>query len=228
MWRYVGHNAAVMGFNPVQWVWVMRDNLFRELSDYWPCVYSSYRCDATANDVSNNVDGLTMRMISDEMYNGRFLQIDGVRIPVIIDDCIPEDTNTTNANVPNPCFASDIYLLPMTVRGGYRSTYMEYFNFNGPNGVSDALAAGFATDEIMVSDGGRFLWTKRRTITCMDWQALTKLRLRLLTPMLAGRLQNVVYCPLQHFRDPLASQPYFVNGGNTTGTNSPYYADRAQ
>lgn len=224
IYRYVKHNAEVMRFMPVQWVWVMPDSLFRELSDYWPCVYSSYRCNATGNDLNNNTDALVMRQMSDAMYNGRYLQIDGVRIPVVVDDCMPVDTNTTNANVPNPCMAADIYLLPMVVRGGQRVTYVEYFDFNGPMGVQEALAAGFATDEVMVSDGGRFLLTKSRTYVCMQWQALTKLRLRLLTPQLSGRLQNVVWCPLQAFRQPFPNQPYNIDGGNTTGSWDPYYS----
>jgi hypothetical protein len=106
-------------------------------------------------------------------------------------------------------------------------TYFEYFDFNGPNGVSEAVAAGWASSDIMVADGGRFLITKSRTYTCMQWEALTKLRLRLLTPFLSGRLQNVLWCPLQPTRGALSTSAYFVNGGNETGSyNSPYYSDR--
>jgi hypothetical protein len=227
MYRYVLFNAQRMGFMPVNWAWVMPDSLFRTLTDYWPCVYASYRCNATDNDLSNSTDALQMRQMSDQMYTGHYLLIDGVRVPVVTDDCMPIDTNTTDANVPNPCMASDIYLIPFTVQGGRPVTYFEYFDFNGPNGVSEAVAAGWASSDIMVADGGRFLITKSRTYTCMQWEALIKLRLRLLTPMLSGRIQNVLYCPLQMTRQPFPDQNYFVDGGNETRTyNSPYYSDR--
>lgn len=224
MYRYVKFNAERMRFMPVQWVWSMPDSLFRTLTDYWPCVYASFRCGATGNDLSNNTDALRMREMSDAMYNGNYLTIDGVKIPVVTDDCMPIDTNTTDASVPNPCMASDIYLVPLTVLGGRPVTYMEYFDFNGPNGVAEAVAAGWASNDVMVADGGRFLITKSRTYTCMQWEVLTKLRLRALTPMLAGRLQNVVWCPLQMTRQPFPNDSYFSNGGNTTGDHDPYYS----
>jgi hypothetical protein len=223
MWRDLKHRASTMGMNPVQWALVMRANLFRELTDYWPCVYASHRCDATTNQLSNNTDAMMMRQMSDQMYNGMYLILDGERVPVVIDDAIEEDTNVNNGNVPAGSFASDVYFIPLTVTGGYRVTFMEYFNFNGPNGVAQALELGFATNEIMVSDGGRFLWTKSREKVCIKWEALTNLRLRLLTPFLAGRLQNVLYSPLIHFRDAFAAFPYHSNGGNQTANNDPYY-----
>jgi hypothetical protein len=51
--------------------------------------------------------------------------------------------------------------------------------------------------------------------------AKTEPRLILRTPQLAGRLQNVVYVPLQHADDPLPSQDYHVNGGVSTGRPFP-------
>ena len=51
-------------------------------------------------------------------------------------------------------------------------------------------------------------------------------RLRLLTPHLAGRIQNVVWTPLQAFREPFHDQSYFIDGGLTTGDNLQYsYSD---
>ena len=130
VYRYVKHNAVTMGFMPVQWAWVMNDSLFRKISDYWPCVYASFRCNASANDVSNNVDGMKQHTMADEMYNGRYLLIDGVRIPVIIDDAIPVEENGDAGSVlPSGTFASDIYLLPFTVKGGQQVLFVEYFDY---------------------------------------------------------------------------------------------------
>ncbi len=64
--------------------------------------------------------------------------IDGERIDVILDDGINEDTPTTNANVTEGCFASDIYLIPMSVVGGRAVTFLEYFDYTNPS-ISTAL-----------------------------------------------------------------------------------------
>jgi hypothetical protein len=33
-----------MGLNPVKWVIAMRETLFYELTEGWPCNYMTYRC----------------------------------------------------------------------------------------------------------------------------------------------------------------------------------------
>lgn len=221
IYRYVKHNAEQMGFMPVQWAWVIKDSLFRTLTDYWPCVYASGRCAANNLQVSNNTNAMDMVTMADAMYTGRYLLIDGERIPVVVDDCIPYDSAAENANLIPGQFASDIYLIPMTVRGSRAVTYMEYFDFSATNGVMQAIADGHLTNEYW-TDGGRYLWTFSRTNWCVNWKAKIEPRLRLDTPHLAGRLQNVVWQPLQMLREPLNDQHYFVDGGNTYRSNAPY------
>lgn len=222
MWRHVNNTARRMNMMPVQWAWVMQDALFHELTDYWPCVYGAYRCNATNNDVSNSVDALTTRMMSDEFYQGKYLLIDGVRIPVITDDAIPQQWNEDDARVPNMGFASDIYLLPFTVKGGVRSIYFEYFDYSGPNAaMSEAIRGNLGN--FFWTDAGRFLWYFQQTRTCVDWTAIIEPRLRLLTPHLAGRIESVVAQPLLMPRGPFVDDNYFVDGGNTSTSGiAPY------
>lgn len=220
IWRFVNHNARTMGFDPVTWAWVMRADLFQQLVDYWPCVYATYRCAGSAGN-PNGTDALTMRQMSNDMANGLYLKIDNREIPVILDDFIPEDTSTTNANVPEASFASDIYLLPLTVRGGIQVSFYEYFDYTAPNAALRAIQDG-RLNNFWTSDGGKFLWTHNQTNWCVAWLAKIEPRLRLLTPHLAGRLQNVMYSPLQHFREPDPEGPYFVDGGNEDGDWAPY------
>jgi hypothetical protein len=222
IYRYVKHNARTMGFDPVEWAFVMRGDLFQQLSDYWPCVYATYRC-AGGTNTPNVTMGLEMRQLANDMANGYYLKLDNVNVPVIIDDFIPEATSTTNANVPEASFASDIYLLPLSVRGGIATLFYEYFDFGGPNAAMQAVQDG-RLGTFWTSDGGKFLWTLNQTNWCVAWLAKIEPRLRLLTPHLAGRLQHVMYSPLQHFREPDPAGPYFVDGGNTTGSWSPYYS----
>lgn len=224
--RYVRHNAEMMRFMPVQWAFVMKDSLFRKLADYWPCVYASARCNATANDITSNVDGMRMKAMSDEMYINRFLEIDGVRYPVILDDAIPYEYNGVNGDLPSGTFASDIYLLPFTVRGGTRVLFMEFFDYSGGGMVGgtstmQGIADGRLGNEYW-TDGGRWLWTFSRTRWCVNWTAKIEPRLRLLTPHLAARFENIQWTPIQAFREPFPDQQYFVDGGLTTGSNAPY------
>lgn len=223
MWRVVNKNARGMNMMPVQWAFVMTESLFRTVTDLWPCVYASFRCNATTNDLSNSVDALTMRLMSDEQYNGKYLQIDGVRVPVIIDDSMPVQYNKDNAQVDNPCMASDIYLLPFVVKGGVRVLYAEYYDFNAPNAAMSELGQmGGSNSGFMWSDGGKFLWTPRQELWCFSWNAVIRPRLRLLTPHLAARLENVATCPLVMPRQPFAADPYFVDHGNESGNWAQY------
>lgn len=217
LYRFVKHNAIHMGFTPVQWIWVMRGEAWNQIVDVWPLVYASYRGDVinSITNQRNGTDAMAIREMSDNMREGMYLLIDGVRLPVVIDDYLPEATSTTDANVPEASYASDIYLLPMTVRGGYQTLYLEYFNFNGQNAAFQAINDGNLGEQAWTSDAGRFLWTNSHTSHCFAWESVIKPRLILRAPHLAGRLQNVVYSPLQHFRNPHPDDAYFVNGGNT-------------
>lgn len=224
MYRYLNDIASRTGLDPVQWAFVMRRNLFDELADIWPCAYATYRCAVSDSTIGRVlVDGMAQKQMADEIRNGLYLLIDGVRVPVIVDDFLPEDTNTNNANVASGTFASDIYLLPLTVRGGIVSTYFEYFDFAASNGTMQGIMDGRLTP-FYWTDGGRFLFTSRMTGWCVEWWAKIEPRLRLLTPHLAGRLQNVRYAPLDHYREDDPDSGYFFDGGSTSRSNAPYDA----
>lgn len=229
MVRYIDDIAVRTGLDPVQHAFVMRRNAFNELADIWPCAYGTYRC--TSDNVQDPaitqlvVDAGAQRAMAEDIRTGKYLLIDGMRIPVIIDDYIPEESNlTTPGSIANGCFASDIYYLPLSVRGGLVSLFYEYYDFSAANGVMQAIMDGNMTGDYW-TDGGRYMWTKQRTGWCMEWWAMIKPRLRLLTPHLAGRLQNVTYCPAKHYREDDPSSSYFFDGGSTSRTNTQYDAD---
>ncbi|KKM76612.1 hypothetical protein LCGC14_1378340, partial [marine sediment metagenome] len=106
-------------------------------------------------------------------------------------------------------FASDIYLIPMSVVGGRAVTFMEYFDYGNP---SAQAAIG---NMVLARQEGAFLTWPRQTNQCVVWQTKVEPRLVMRTPWLAGRLQNVMYCPLQHTQQPFPDDPYFVDGGRT-------------
>lgn len=214
MLRYLRWNAEQMNFGQVGWVIAMRPALFWELTAAWPCTYLTYRCTAL-NGGQAVIDAADQVRMRDDMRNGQYLMVDGIRFPVVLDTQIHEDTNTTNNRVQSGAFSSDIYILPLTVRGGVPVLYWEFFDFR-----TSMSLLGDST--YYWTDDGKFMWHRRPpTNWCVDWLAKIEPRVILRTPQLAGRLQNVQYMPLQHERDPWTTDPYFVNGGVSTGRTVP-------
>lgn len=213
LYRYLRFNAMRMGLEPVDLRLVMRPNLFYQLVDYWPCAYATNRCSIPASATSN-VDGLVMRQMAAEMRNGQYLLIDNVQVPVVLDDFLPEETG---GSVPSGSFASDIYILPFSA-AGLATLFYEYFDYSTAN----ASIRGTDITNFWTSDGGRFFWTAHQTLWCVYWAARVEPRLRLLTPQLAGRLENVVYAPTVALRDSRPWSSYFVDGGLTSGSWAGY------
>jgi hypothetical protein len=221
MFRYVQFNATRMNMKPVQWVWLMTEQMFREITDIWPCIYASYGCNSSITGEINTISGMEARKQAIDMFNNNYLLIDNIALPVIVDDAIPSVYHDDDSDVPEGCVMNDIYLLPLTVKGNIAATKMEYFDFRAPNAAQDLISLGYSGD-LMWSDNGKYLWTTAHELWCLKWVAVTRPRLRLMTPHLAARLQNVVICPLQHFRQPFADQEYFVDGGNQYFDYLPY------
>lgn len=224
MMRILNRKAEQQGLAPADIRIVMREPLFYELTRYWPCKYNTDACTAAASataTASNNLDAAAQVRFRDEMRNGKFLMIDGRRVPVILDDCIMEENKADNGAIPIGGFASDIYFVPFTARGGtIRTLYWEYYDYR--NDVLPGAGDVRAAPTFFWSDNGVFLWgLKAPDNWCVEVISKTEPRLILRTPQLAGRLQNVVYVPLQHTDDPLPSQDYHVNGGVPTGRPFP-------
>jgi hypothetical protein len=219
MLRSLRNLASRTGLDPVQHVLVMREELFYELTAVWPCNYLTYRCMTMSNTGATYVgdpgDAIAMR---DAMRQGSYIIVDGVQYPVAIDDGMAELTNADNGSIPVGSFASDIVILPMTVQGNKASLFWEYFDFSGPMAAFNGAvqAAMPLVQNFFWTDGGQYIWhMKPPTNWCVQWLGLIEPRVILLTPHLAGRINNIVYTPLLNVRDAYSDQPNYVNGGNT-------------
>lgn len=228
--RQLRYRAVEMGLMPVDFRLVMRWSAFYQLTEVWPCAYSTYRClaaDAGLSAAQPAVnDALRLQEMRNEMRGnwddrtGQYLWIDGIKVPVIIDDTIPETALSAGA------FNSTIYFVPLTVIGGFESLYLEYFNYDSPMGSMAAARELAPGDSFFTTDGGRFLWHKRPpTAYCVQMQVKTEPRLILRTPMLAARLTNVAYTPFQHEDDWSTSSSvyYLLNGGQTSWVAPSYF-----
>ena len=220
MMRILQGKARQQGLGPADIRLVMREPLFYAITEVWPCQYNSYRCTTNPTTVIAGFDSLQAIAMRAAMRMGQYLLIDGRQVPVILDDCIGEENHADNGTIPTGGFASDIYFVPFSARGGtIRTLFWEYYNYS-QDVMPDISGLGGGT--YFWSDGGVFLWgLKPPDNWCLEVISKTEPRLILRTPQLAGRLTNVAYTPLQHTDDPLPSQDYFVNGGVVTGYPSP-------
>jgi hypothetical protein len=208
---YLRYNAERMGLDPVEWVFVMRPELWFTLSEVWPCQYNTSRCATAVIGAGSSVfiDGRENVAQRDAMRAGRYIDVNGNRYRVITDTGIQENTNINDANLLPGQYASSIYMLPLSITGGFPVTYIEHVDYAA--GASDtALLRGL---ERFWTDGGMYSWAVEQVKWCYKLSAKTEWRVVLRTPQLAGRIDLVRYQPLQHLRSPDPSDPYFADGG---------------
>ena len=214
MW-YLEFNAKRMQLGPVKWAIVMTPALWFELSACWPCRYLTNRCQSIAGvDVAviNDEVNVTLR---DQMRDGMFIQINGIKYNVVVDDGIYEHNAANNQNLLPGEYASTIYAVPLTILGGFPVTYRQYLDYRTP--VAAANIAPFQQyRRDFWSDNGIFSWAYDGQLWCYKLGMKTEQRVILRTPQLAGRIDYVKYTPTQHLRSPMPDSDYFMDGGVST------------
>lgn len=217
MWRNLNNNASQMNFGATRWVIVMRKILFHELTDVWPCNYMSFRCIPEVSNVEVSVSADEQVRMRDAMRTGSYLMIDGERVEVVTDDAVVQE------DIGGGVYASDIYFIPLTVRGGFAVTYWETFDFS--RGTVEDIRLGRLTTDFW-TDQGRYLWHKKPPQNgCVQWNSCIRPRILLLTPHLAGRILNVAYSPEKLYREPFPGDYNFINGGQTQRPAPSYFSD---
>lgn len=226
MEHYLRWNAESAELDPVEWVIAMRPNLWHELSACWPCRYMTNRCtdfSGGANAVVIN-DESNVRM-RDDMRNRKVIPINGTEYPVVLDTGIAEANNITNGNLLAGQYSSSIYFVPLRVRAnapgrGMEVTTLQYLDYRAVTPEVSLIA-----DKINFwwTDNGLFSWALDDNGWCYKLKLRSEPRVVLRTPQLAGRLQNVMYEPLQHLREPDPDSPYHYDGGvSVRGTGTRY------
>jgi len=223
MEAYLRHVASRTGMDPVDWVIVMRPDLWRELTAVWPCQYLTDRCgeSSSGNAVAVINDNVNVNM-RDQMRNGMYLVIGGRQYPVMLDDGINEETPTDTDELAPGEYASDIYFVPVRAKS-MPVLYWEYLDYSPALQQAGAFPGFDATSRFWATDGGRYLWSTQNLNWCFKIQGKMEPRVILRTPQLAGRLQNVKYSPLQHLRSWDENSEYFKKGGNSEYTTPPTY-----
>lgn len=221
---YLQNNADSMGLSPVQWAIVMRPQLWYELTACWPCKYNTNRCTSqyiSQGDQVVSLDGRENVADRDRMRRDLTLDINGVTYPVILDTGIFEHNNANNANLAAGQFASSIFFVPLTIRGNFPVTYIQYVDYRQA-AVDRGLLQG--KEDWWWTDNGMYSWAIEQTKWCYKLSLKIEPRIVLRTPQLAGKLQYVRYSPLQHLREPFADSVYNYDGGVSLRTSGTAYA----
>lgn len=213
--HWLNYNAVHMGFDPVQWVIVMRPNLWEELVNIWVCKFMSNHCDPGSGDngriITVNNDG-TAAELRNTLKNAQYLDINGRRYPVVLDTGIYERNWTNDAqNLGEGEYASSIYFVPLTVQnGGFTVTYREYVDYSAAEAMLDMIRAG----KNFWTDGGIYSWSiEDEKGWCVKMALRSEQRVVLRTPHLAAKIQKVKYSPIMPIRDPYQDGKYFLDGG---------------
>ena len=218
MYRRQVKIAEDAGLAPVKLVFVMSRMLFNELCDVWPCAYKTNRCVVNANGATVNLEATDMRRLTDEMRSGEYLLIDAEQVEVVIDDAIAETEGVGGE------FTSTVYLAPLTVIGSEPVLYGEFFDFNNPQNA-EMRRVFSAGDEFVVTDNGRFFWTKRKSGPCVSMDAIEMPRIILRASFLSVRFTNLRYTPPIQMRSGWPTDTNrFYNGGNTSVTPPSFYS----
>jgi len=219
---FVMYRARKQGLGDPTYMIAMRPELWQEITEIIP-VQALQKVIAAINNVTNGramVDGKEMYNDRNLMRASMMIPLNGRMVRVVVDDTIAETSLGNIAGIPT--YSSTIYGIPLTVLGGYPVTFWEYFNHDNAQARTIELAANGLT---WTTDGGLFRWTSEFAKGCLKLNATMTPRLRMRTPQIAWRIDNVAYQPLQHFSSWDPTSAYFVDGGVTTGQGQKYYSE---
>lgn len=224
---YLSWNAEQQGLEPWDYWLVMRPQLWRILSSRWP-VQQHMNALVTMANYNNGrvmVDARAVTQERDALRQSKRLPISGTLRDVIVDSTLPEETSATTASLVPGQFASPIVFVPKTVLGGVPVTYFRTFNHANDNSEFVAnFMRQFGGAHTFTSDGGAYRWFVAAKNECLKMNMVFNPQLIMHTPQLAGRIEHVMYEPLQHVREWDPDSDYHFNGGRTSSEPIQFYA----
>lgn len=206
LWYGLQDRASVVGMAGVDYAFIMRKEAFRAIVENYACQYNTHRCQSLGT-VGNPfvVDTRDANEIRLAMQNGQYLLVDGVQVPVIFSEGIPQDTPADST------WQSDIYLVPFSWQG-VPLLRLEYFPMD--NAYASAMSTAFRGANIDTLNNGMYLVGRRDTGLCVEWHFQSRMRLILEAPWLAGRIDNVQYTTNSApMKNSIPGQSLYVNGG---------------
>lgn len=186
---------------------VMRADLFRELAAVWACGFATDRCTGSAGNPVQR-DAMVTYQAFLSMLRGRYLTLEGIDIPVFIDDSIPRET------LGNNYYKSDIYGLALS-GNGIPTLYGEYFDMDNADANEIATAFGIQDGTTTTVNNGMYRVFKRVTGGCVEYDFFARPRLITDAPFMHFRVDDVFYNSFVKGADPIPGFSYYANGGVT-------------
>ena len=197
-----------LGLGEVNRALVMRPDAFLALVDQWACTYAVAYCgDGTAGQPVTR-DAEATRRRRDEMWNGRYLLVNGEQFPVIFDDSIPREVLANNN------YKSDIYLVALSWNG-QPMLFAEYFPMDNSEAEQFLTGMGIQEATSTTVNDGLYRVFKRQTKGCIQYDFFARLRLTVLAPFMFGRIDDLFYNSYYRQTDSTPGASYHLNGGST-------------
>lgn len=197
--------AFEVGMEGTQFAVVMDMRLFRAVAFLFACDFVHTRCgDASdAEPISRTADQISARFR--DYTRNQYLPLEGDNVPVLFTSGADVDTEA------DP-FTASWFLVPMSWNGR-PLIEIEYFNLS--NSVAQEFNRIGNTTARMYSNNGLYAFATRSNGFCDQLLAVTKMRLKLWTPFLAARIDNIEFNSYLGYRgwDPAGTS--FYNGGTT-------------
>lgn len=199
--------ADDVGMSGTRWAIVMRMEEFRALTYVYACEYWTSRCSGSAGNPSYT-DAMSVRNLQLQMWNGKYLLIDGTPVQVVFTDGIP----LTKAG-GTVYTAQDLFILPVEWNG------MPLLNLEyKPMANTDAM--GFANfvgpNDFTSFNNGMWLSTKQRTAFCMELLFAGKFRLVQDAPFLAAVINTMQFSFQAPVRNAYPDNTEFYRNGGAT------------
>ncbi len=215
VFRTLRTDAELIGMPNVTWAITINPRMLYPLIDIWACNYQTARC--LVDGVSRQ-DVSTVTTLREQMYGGRFLLIDGERVPILTDFGLGATGGGgaagTDVADANGTWTSDLLVVPM-YNAGRPLTYLQYLPYTNAE-LAEVQAMGF--DQVRVINGGFYLMTYKKTGFCLSYQVTARPRLIMDTPFLAARIDDISFEATTPFRTPIIGTG-FKDGGTTFREN---------
>lgn len=206
LWYAAQDRAAQVGMADAEFVFIMRKELFRALTDYYANTYATSRFQAATLTAGSPVVQIATDQndIRLEMLRGQYLLVEGIPVPVIFSD------GMQFAGQGNNTYISDIFLVPVSW-AGRRLLRLEFFNLG--NQWSQEYVNFLNPQRRMVINNGLYAVGYQSTGFCDDYLFASQMRMILETPFLAGRLDDVLFTYQAATRNAIPGQSLYSNGG---------------
>jgi hypothetical protein len=200
--------ADEVGMTGTRWALVMDKRLFRALTFIAACTYAHTRCTDFNAGTPGQRDQSEVEARQREFKRGQYLPLDGDNVPVLF-------TSGTEVSIPDQSGndqVADLFLVPMAWSGG-PLIFGEYFPLDNQY-IQEWDAT--ANQNRQSLNSGMFLTAARSDGFCDELLLTSIMRLRLDTPFLAARIDDITFNSYRGYRDFEPGATFHYDGGVTS------------